>query len=155
MSSSRILKQHGWWAISLPALPSFQNNTVILKHFFRTYTVILKYLCRLPFSEYTAILKYLQIIFQLSRRNGTNSLLVGEMGVGEMGVGEVAPIRVPFLRTVLPPEVGESARAMAATARQKHSYLHHQGEFQHQNCTVGSLHESDDDDVFRIFVGHS
>ena len=47
-------------------------------------------------------------------------------------------LRVPFLRTVLPPEVGESARAMASTARQKRSYLHHQGEFQHQNCTVGT-----------------
>ena len=31
-------------------------------------------------------------------------------------------LRVPFLRTVLPPEVEESARAMAATARQKRSY---------------------------------
>ena len=40
-------------------------------------------------------------------------------------------LRVPFLRTVLPPEVEESAGAMAATARQKSSYLHHQGEFQH------------------------
>ena len=32
-------------------------------------------------------------------------------------------LRVPFLRTVLPPEVGESARAMASMARQKRSYL--------------------------------
>ena len=64
-------------------------------------------------------------------------------------------LRVPFLRTVLPPEVEESARAMAATARQKRSYLHHQGEFQHQNCTLGSLHDSDHDDVVRFFVGHS
>ena len=61
-------------------------------------------------------------------------------------------LRVPFLRTVLPPEVGESARAMASTARQK---LHHQGEFQLQNCTVGTVHDSDHEGVVRIFVGHS
>ena len=59
---------------------------------------------------------------------------------------------MPLLRTVLPPEVGESARAMAATERQKH---YHQGEFQNQNCTLGSLHDSDHDGVVRIFVGHS
>ena len=64
-------------------------------------------------------------------------------------------LRVPFLRTVLPPEVGESARAMASTARQKRSYLHHQGEFQLQNCTVGTVHDSDHEGVVRIFVGHS
>ena len=64
-------------------------------------------------------------------------------------------LRVPFLRTVLPPEVGESARAMAATARQKRLYLHHQGEFQHKNCTLGSLNNSDHDGVGRFFVGHS
>ena len=64
-------------------------------------------------------------------------------------------LRVPFLRTVLPPEVEESARAMAATARQKRSYLHHQGEFQLQNCTVGTVHDSDHEGVVRIFVGHS
>ena len=27
------------------------------------------------------------------------------------------------------------------TARQKHLYLHHQGEFQHQNCTVRTVHD--------------
>ena len=64
-------------------------------------------------------------------------------------------LRVPFLRTVLPPEVGESARAMASTARQKRSYLHHQGEFQHQNCTVRTVHDSDHEGVVRIFVRHS
>ena len=64
-------------------------------------------------------------------------------------------LRVPFLRTVLPPEVGESARAMAATARQKRLYLHHQDEFQHKNCTLGSLNDSDHDGVGRFFVGHS
>ena len=64
-------------------------------------------------------------------------------------------LRVPFLRTILPPEVGESARAMAATARQKRLYLQHQGEFQHQNCTVRTVHDSDHDGVVRIFAGHS
>ena len=54
-------------------------------------------------------------------------------------------LRVPFLRTVLPPEVEESARAMAATARQKRSYLHHQGEFQHNYFDFVSLHDSDHD----------
>ena len=49
----------------------------------------------------------------------------------------------------------ESARAMASTARQKRSYLHHQGEFQLQNCTVGTVHDSDHEGVVRIFVGHS
>ena len=44
---------------------------------------------------------------------------------------------------------------MAATARQKRSYLHHQGEFQHQNCTVGTVHDSDHDGVVGIFVRHS
>ena len=64
-------------------------------------------------------------------------------------------LRVPFLRTVLPPEVGESARAMAATARQKRLYLRHQGEFQHNYFDFVSLHHSDHDGVLRIFVGHS
>ena len=64
-------------------------------------------------------------------------------------------LRAPSLRMVLPPEVGESARAMVSTARQKRSYLHHQGEFQHQNCTVGTVHDSDHDGVVRIFVSHS
>ena len=41
---------------------------------------------------------------------------------------------------------------MASTARQK---LHHQGEFQRQNCTVGTVHDSDHDGVVRIFVRHS
>ena len=52
-------------------------------------------------------------------------------------------------------EVRESARVMAAMARQKRLYLHHQREFQNQNCTLGSLHDSDHDGVVRIFVGHS
>ena len=44
---------------------------------------------------------------------------------------------------------------MAATARQKRSYLHHQGEFQHNYFDFVSLHDSDHDGVVRIFVGHS
>ena len=64
-------------------------------------------------------------------------------------------LRVPFLRMVLPPEVGESARAMAATARPKRLYLHHQDEFQHNYYVVVSLHHSDHGSVVRIFVGHS
>ena len=63
-------------------------------------------------------------------------------------------LRVPFLRTVLPPEVEESARVMAATARQKRSYLHHQGEFQHNYFDFVSLHDSDHDGVVRISVRH-
>ena len=62
---------------------------------------------------------------------------------------------VPFLRTVLPPEVKESARAMAATARQKRFYLHHQGEFQHQLFTFRSVHDGDHGGVVRISVGQS
>ena len=64
-------------------------------------------------------------------------------------------LRVPFLRTVLPPEVGESARAMAAMARQKRSYLYHQGEFQHNYFDFVSLHHSEHDGVVRISVRHS
>ena len=44
---------------------------------------------------------------------------------------------------------------MAATARQKRLYLHNQGEFQHKNCTLGSLNDSDHDGVGRFFVGYS
>ena len=62
---------------------------------------------------------------------------------------------VPLLRTVLPPEVKESARAMAATARQKRSYLHHQGEFQHQLFTFRSGHDSDHGGIVRIAVGQA
>ena len=64
-------------------------------------------------------------------------------------------LRVPFLRTVLPPEVEESARAMAATARQKRSYLHHQGEFQHQLFTFRSGHDSDHGGIVRISAGQA
>ena len=41
------------------------------------------------------------------------------------------------------------------TAQQKRLYLHHRGEFQHQNCTVGTVHDSDHEGVVRIFVRHS
>ena len=61
-------------------------------------------------------------------------------------------LRVPFLRTVLLLEALEQWRP---TARQKRSYLHHQGEFQCNYCVVVSLHHGDHDGVVRIFVGHS
>ena len=61
-------------------------------------------------------------------------------------------LRVPFLRTVLPPEVEESARAMAATARQKRSYLHHQGEFQHQLFTFRSGHDTLPDESHEMYM---
>ena len=41
------------------------------------------------------------------------------------------------------------------TARQKHSYLHHQGEFQHQLFTFRSVHDSDHGGVVRNSVGQS
>ena len=44
---------------------------------------------------------------------------------------------------------------MAATARQKRSYLYHQGEFQHNYFDFVSLHHSDHDGVVRISVCHS
>ena len=44
---------------------------------------------------------------------------------------------------------------MAATARQKRSYLYHQGEFQHNYFDFISLHHSDHDGVVRISVCHS
>ena len=64
-------------------------------------------------------------------------------------------LRMPFLRTVLTPEVEESVGAMATTARQKNSYLHHQGEFQHQLFTFRSGHDSDHGGVGRISVGQA
>ena len=41
------------------------------------------------------------------------------------------------------------------TTRQKHLYLHHQGEFQHNYFVVVSLHHGDHGGAVRIFVGHS
>ena len=44
---------------------------------------------------------------------------------------------------------------MVADSMTKRLYLHHHGDFQHQNCVVGLLHGSDQDGVVRIFVSHS
>ena len=62
---------------------------------------------------------------------------------------------VPFLRTVLPPEVDGALEQWRPTARQNCSYLHHQGEFQHQLFTFRSVHDSDHGGVVRISVGQS
>ena len=64
-------------------------------------------------------------------------------------------LRVLFLRTVLPPEVDGALEQWRPTARQKRSYLHHQGEFQHQLFTFRSVHDSDHGGVVRISVGQS
>ena len=64
-------------------------------------------------------------------------------------------LRVPFLRTVLPPEVERALEPWRPTARQKRSYLHHQGEFQHQRFTFRSVLDSDHGSVVRIFVDQS
>ena len=62
---------------------------------------------------------------------------------------------VPFLRTVLPPEVERALEQWRPTARQKRSYLHHRGEFQHQLFTFRSVHDSDHGGVVRISLGQS
>ena len=65
---------------------------------------------------------------------------------------------VPFLRTVLPPEVNGALEQWRPTARQKRSYLHHQGEFQHQNPTFGQYMVAitiNADGIVRTVVGHS
>ena len=68
-------------------------------------------------------------------------------------------LRVAFLRMVLPRYCHrKSKRALEQwrpTARQKRSYLYHQGEFQHNYFDFVSLHHSDHAGVVRIFVGHS
>ena len=64
-------------------------------------------------------------------------------------------LRVPFLRTVLPPEVDGALEQWRPTARQKRSYLLDQGEFQHQFYTFRSVLDSDHGSVVRIFVGQS
>ena len=64
-------------------------------------------------------------------------------------------LRVPFLRTVLPLEVKRALEQWRPTARQKRSYLYHQGEFQHNYFDFVSLYHSDQDGVVRIFLGHS
>ena len=64
---------------------------------------------------------------------------------------------MPFIRAVL----AMKARVVEPTARKKRLYisLYHQneGDFQHKNCTVGSLvlHDSDHDGAVRLFVRHS
>ena len=55
-------------------------------------------------------------------------------------------------KTALATNVEESDRAMAADGTTKRLYLHHQGEFQHQNCMVGTVDDSDHEGVVRIFV---
>jgi len=42
-----------------------------------------------------------------------------------------------------------------STGRQKHSELHHRGEFLHNYYTFESVHDDDHDSVVRIFVGLS
>ena len=66
-------------------------------------------------------------------------------------------LRVPFLRTVLPLEVGErSSNGGQRRDKSVHTlYLYHQSEFQHNYFDFVSLHHSDHDGVVRIFVGHS
>ena len=44
---------------------------------------------------------------------------------------------------------------MAAEGKTKALQLHYQDEFQQQNCTVWSLHDSDHEDLVRTFVGPS
>ena len=59
-------------------------------------------------------------------------------------------------KTVLATNVEESDRAMAADGTTKALVSPpDQGEFQHQNCTVGTVHDSDLEGVVRIFVRHS
>ena len=58
-----------------------------------------------------------------------------------------------IVRAVLAAKVKENAQAMAADGETK--MLQHQGEFQHQNCMLGSLHDSDHDGVGKFFAGHS
>ena len=66
-------------------------------------------------------------------------------------------LRVPFLRTVryCHRKLKRALEQWWPMARQKRSYLYHQGEFQHSYFDFVSLHHSDHDGVVRIFVGHS
>ena len=59
-----------------------------------------------------------------------------------------------FIRLYWQPTSKRAIEQWRPTTQQKHLYLHNQGEFQHQNCTVVSLHDSDHDGVVRIFVRH-
>ena len=60
-----------------------------------------------------------------------------------------------FVRLYWQPTSKRAIERWRPTAQQKRLYLHHQGEFQHQNCTVGTVHDSDHEGVVRIFVRHS
>ena len=60
-----------------------------------------------------------------------------------------------FVRLYWQPTSKRAIEQWRPTAQQKRLYLHHQGEFQHQNCTVGTVHDSDHEGVVRIFVRHS
>ena len=60
-----------------------------------------------------------------------------------------------FVRLYWQPTSKRAIEQWRPTAQQKRLYLNHQGEFQHQNCTVGTVHDSDHEGVVRIFVRHS
>ena len=49
----------------------------------------------------------------------------------------------PNIRAVLQTELEESTQAMAADGEKKHSYLYHQGEFQHQTFTFWSANTAE------------
>ena len=60
-----------------------------------------------------------------------------------------------FVRLYWQPTSKRAIVQWRPTAQQQRLYLYHQGEFQHQNCTVGTVHDSDHEGVVRIFVRHS
>ena len=60
-----------------------------------------------------------------------------------------------FVRLYWQPTSKRAIEQWRPTAQQKHMYLHHQGEFQYQNCTVGTVHDSDHEGVVRIFLRRS
>ena len=64
-------------------------------------------------------------------------------------------LRGAFVRLCWQPTSKRAIEQWRPTAQQKRLYLHHQGEFQHQNCTVGTVHDSDHEGVVRISVRHS
>ena len=63
-------------------------------------------------------------------------------------------LRGAFLRATLPMAVGSCARAMA-NPETKGLKFYHQGEFLHNYYMFVSLHDSDHEGVFRIFVALS
>ena len=60
-----------------------------------------------------------------------------------------------FVRLYWQPTSKRAIEQWRPTAQQKRLYLYHQGEFQHQNCTDGTVHDRDHEGVVRIFVRHS